>query len=158
MARLAPLQPVVVDVTELGALEDRRPVPLPPPTPWAPGDEPLWESVDLNELPNEVLKFKVCRSFRADLRHKLVLIIRAQGGYQKAGSEGAAKRLQVHRSTLFRWLRWHTCPQWRHMHERIDSAYEEAVQILVAKKMAGTKKKTRRKRNAKSLSTSPPVC
>lgn len=126
---------VLTDVVELGSLEDRRRFKEPQMTPWAPGDEPLWESINLDELANEVLKMKVCRSFRADLRHKLILIIRANGGYGKLGLDNTAKLLRVHRVTLYRWLNWLQCPRWRNVFERLDSAYEEAVQILTAKKL-----------------------
>jgi hypothetical protein len=140
MARLAPSYNIVTDVINLGDLGDRRPIPTPPMTPWAEGDEPLWESLDLNELPNEVLKMKVCRSFRADLRHKLTLIIRANGGYGSGGVDGACRRLGIKRVAIHRWLNWIAAPEGRNTFERIDSAYEEAVQILVARKMAKTKK------------------
>lgn len=142
MARIAPPFDVVTDIVNLGRdLDDRRSIPLPTPTPWAEGDAPHWESIDLNELPNEVLRMKVCRSFRADLRHKLTLIIRANGGYGNGGVYGACRRLGIQRMTMHRWLTWKTCPHERSRYEKIDSAYEEAVQLLTARKMKASSKR-----------------
>lgn len=135
MARYAPPAPVVVDILELGELGDRRVIPKPHSTPWADGDAPLWESVDLTELPNEVLKMKVCRSFRADLRHKVIMIIRAHGGYGRGGVKRACRSLRVRRMTLYRWMEWKHVPKARNVYERIDTAYEEAIQTLVAQEM-----------------------
>jgi hypothetical protein len=135
MARYATPLPVVVDLLELGADLDTRPLPDPDLKPWAPGDMPHAESVDLNEYPVELLKMKQCRSFRADLRHKLTVIIRAHGGYGHRGVEGAAKRIGVSRITLWNWLRWMTSPRTRLHFEIIDNAYAEALETLVADKL-----------------------
>jgi hypothetical protein len=145
-AKVAPPAPVLVDVVGLGDLHDKRPLPEPELAPWAPGDLPHGESIDLNEYPVELLKMKVCRSFRADLRHKLTLIIRARGGYGNKGVTGAAERLGVRRQTVYQWLKWLTAPKTRLHLERIDNAYQEAVEQLVAEKLKRRRKHKRDKR------------
>lgn len=97
---------------------------------WAPGDMPHGESTDLNEFPNEVLKLKICRSFRADLLHKLNLIVRSFGGTGNGGVQRTAQRLRVGRHSLQRWRRWEGSPRTRLVFERIDNAYLEAIEKL----------------------------
>jgi hypothetical protein len=110
-------------------------------TPWAEGDMPFSESVDLNEYPKQLLKLRQCRSFRADLRHKLEIIVRAHGGWGLGGVRRAARALQVNRFTLRRWYQWVTVPRSRLLFERIDEAYDSALETL-AKRVA-TKRKAR---------------
>lgn len=125
-------------LAELGGARDALPIPAPELAPWAEGDAPHAEEIDLNEYPVELLKLKKCRSFRADLRHKLTLIIRAHGGYGRRGVLRAAYALRVSRQTLNQWLRWEASPRSRNTFARIDNLYAEALEKLVAEK---TKKK-----------------
>lgn len=123
----------------LGADRDCRPVPVGRVVPWAEGDLPHGEDLDLNEYPVELLKMKKCRSFRADLRHKLTIIIRAHGGYGHGGLEGAAKSLRVTRQCVWLWVRWATSPRQRLMFERIDRLYSEGLETLVQEKLKNRK-------------------
>jgi hypothetical protein len=131
-------------VSEIGAEHDARPVPTGRIVPWSEGDLPHGENIDLNEYPVELLKFKKCRSFRADLRHKLEIIIRAYGGYGHRGVHRAARRLQCTRQSVMNWLRWDTSPRTRFLLERIDNAYAEAIEELVKTRLK--KKRVRKKK------------
>ena len=108
---------------------------LPPQTvtPWAEGDEPHGQSLDLDEYPVALAKLTRCRSFRADLRHKLEVIVRAAGGWGSRGVNRAADRLHVSRFTLRRWYLWRNVPRSRAALETIDNAYAEALESLAAK-------------------------
>lgn len=88
------------------------------------------ESIDLNEYPTALRGLRKCRSFRADLQHKLSVIVRAQGGWGKRGIWRASDRLSISRHTLRRWFKWETAPRTRLALERIDNAYEESLEIL----------------------------
>lgn len=143
-ASLAMPAPVVVDILELGELgarHDKLPVPPPPKTPWAPGDMPHGEDLDLNEYPVELLRLRKCRSFKADLLHKLTIIIRAHGGYGRNGLCRAARVLQVSRVSLWSWLKWRTAPAGRVTMERIDNRYADALEKLVAEKVKRSNKR-----------------
>lgn len=123
-------------LVKLGSKNDaRRKLPNRPLTPWADGDEPHGHTLDLNEYPVELLKLKKCRSFRADLRHKLTLIIRARGGYGWGGLESTAKALGVSRWSILRWLRWDTCPRAVQLFSKIDNLYADSLEKLVAEKI-----------------------
>ncbi len=91
---------------------------------------PHGQSVDLNEYPSLLKDMKKCRSFRADLRHKLEIIMRAHGGWGQRGVWRASSRLGVTRHTLRKWIKWQTSPRTRLMLETIDNAYEEAIEKL----------------------------
>jgi hypothetical protein len=114
---------------------------LPPQTltPWAAGDEPHGQSLDLDEYPSALARLTRCRSFRADLRHKLEVIVRAAGGWRKLGVKTAAKRLGVSRFTLRRWYLWRNVPRSRSALETIDNAYAESLETLA--RQAVTKKR-----------------
>jgi hypothetical protein len=129
------------ELRELGEERDRRREPKSFTAQWAPGDEPFGESLDLNEYPAALLKMKKCRSFRADLLHKLQIIMRASGGYGASGLANAAKRLRVSRVSVWRWLTWRQVPSSLLAFERIDAAYSEALERLVA---GGCQKKKRK--------------
>ena len=98
--------------------------------PWAPDDMPHAESVDLEEYPVILLGLSRCRSFRADLRHKLEIIVRAHGGHGNGGQVRAARTLQVDRHTLWAWYSWHRVPAARWLFERIDNAYALSLEKL----------------------------
>src|ERR1051325_2047063 len=93
----------------LGQARDLCPIPLPS-IPWAEGDAPAHENLDLNEYAVLVLKPRPCRTFRADLLPKLQLIMRAPGRYGRGGQIRAPSRRKVHRHTLRRWLSWKAAP------------------------------------------------
>lgn len=124
-----------VNVEDLGRERDRLKIPPPRESVWAEGDQPYGETVDLDEFPVEVLKFTKCRSFHADMRHKLTIILRAAGGYGAEGVRNAAKALRVSRWTFRRWFQWESTPQALRTFERIDNVYEEAIHTLVAEKL-----------------------
>jgi len=115
---------------------------LPPQTiaPWAEGDTPHCDTLDVKEVKSQLEGFLVCRSFRADMRHKLEIIIRAHGGYLHGGLRRAAKRLHCSRWTLRRWYLWKTIPNARGQWETIDNAYIEGIEEL-AKQRAADKRK-----------------
>ena len=136
------------DLEELGAEHDLFPPTQGEAIPWAPGDAPHGENLDLNEYPRELLRLKQCRSFRADLRHKLTVIIRAHGGVGNRGVNNAAYALFTTRQTIGRWLRWDCAPAERVTWEKIDRLYAESIEKLVAEK---TRKKNQRTRNAPRL-------
>lgn len=104
-----------------------------PASPWAPGETPHGQSVDLTEYPSALRRLRKCRSFRADLRHKLEIIVQAHGGWGTAGVNLAAARLCVSRWTLRRWAAWQLAPGSRLAFERIDNAYDEALEALAAR-------------------------
>lgn len=117
----------VLDVTELPPI---------PTEPWAEGDLPHSRSIDLDEFPSVLKGLRKCRSFRADLRHKLEIIVRAHGGYGAGGMRAAAHRLHVHRDTFRRWLQWKAVPGTRSAFGRIDDAYERSLEMLAARRVA----------------------
>jgi hypothetical protein len=125
----------------LGQARDLCPIPLPS-IPWAEGDAPAHENLDLNEYAVLVLKLRRCRTFRADLLHKLQLIMRAAGGYGRGGQIRAARRLKVNRHTLRRWLSWKAAPKTRQGFERIDDAYDLAIRELVKEKCRKKKRRS----------------
>lgn len=136
---------VIRELADLGRSRDRWRKPEPHVTAWAPGDLPHGESLDLNEYAVTLLRLKKCRSFRADLAHKLAVIIRAAGGYGSAGLTRAACLLRVSPRTLWTWMKWQNAPGQRMIWERVDRLYEEALELLVAakvKRRAQRKKKT----------------
>lgn len=100
-------------------------------------------TTDLNEYPKQLLRLKQCRSFRADLLHKLQLIIRSFGGWGNRGIWRTASRLGVSRFTIRRWLRWESFPGSIGLVERIDDTYTEAIERLAA---AASRRKQRRPR------------
>lgn len=123
-----------------GAVGTDAPVHKPAPAPidekgWQPGDLPHAENIDLVEYPNEVLKMTVCRSFRADLLHKLEIIVRANGGAGEQGVWRAASELGISRSTLGRWRTLRTYPGSRVMFETIDRVYSDSIQLLAQRKL-----------------------
>ncbi|MEI6198081.1 MAG: hypothetical protein WCS42_27510 [Verrucomicrobiota bacterium] len=138
----------ILDAEQLGAERDVRAFPIQKVIPWAEGDEPFGESLDLNEYPVELLRLTKCRSFRADLLHKLTIILRAHGGSGRGGITKAAKLLRVDIRTFGRWLRWEQAPCGRCYFEHIDNTYAEAIELLVAGRV---KKKRRRKPEQPSL-------
>lgn len=99
-------------------------------TPWADGDIPFNESLDVEAYQTTADGIRKCHSFRADLLHKLRLIIEAHGGYGTSGLSRAAQRLRIDRSTLRRWAQYIATPRTKCAFERIDSAYEEAIDKL----------------------------
>ena len=106
------------------------------PEPWAAGDLPHSLSIDLDEFPSVLRGLRKCRSFRADLRHKLEVIVRAHGGYGSGGMRAAARRIGVHRHTFRRWAQWKAVPGNRAVFGRIDDAYDRALEVLAARKTA----------------------
>lgn len=94
------------------------------------------ESLDLNEYPSVLRGIKKCRSFRADLTHKLEIILRAYGGRTNEGLWRTCLRLGTSRHSLRRWLKWERMPQGRLMYSRIDNVYEDSLEIL-AKQACG---------------------
>lgn len=126
----------MVEAENLGAERDMWPLPVQHQIPWAEGDAPHGESIDLNEYPVELLRLKKCRSFRADLLHKLTIILRAHGGYGMGhGVARASKILEVSPFTFLRWLKWEFAPRSRVSWERVDNLYEESIARLVADKL-----------------------
>lgn len=123
----------IARLRDLGKEFDLLPLPVPPMTPWAPGDEPHWESLDLNEYATRVRSLRKCRSFRADLRHKLHVIVRACGGYGQRGMWNAAYWLRTTRQALHAWLKWDRTPRFRDTWERIDARYADALELLAAR-------------------------
>ncbi len=105
-------------------------LPSAPVTAWAEGDMPRGESLDLEEYPATLLKLRKCRSFRADLRHKLEIIIRAHGGWGEGGQRRAGEALRVHRHTIRAWYLWIQVPAGRLVFERIDNVYGAALETL----------------------------
>lgn len=136
---------------EIGAERDAKVLPTGRMVPWAEGDLPHGEDIDLNEYPIELLKFKKCRSFRADLRHKLTVIIRAHGGYGHGGIVRTAERLNCTRQSVMKWIRWDSSPRLRLNFERIDNAYADAIETLV-KERVQRKRKRRKSRGARRAS------
>lgn len=125
---------------------------FPPPlkvAPWADDDFPHGQTCDLNEYPHKVLAMKVCRSFRADLRHKLEILLRAHGGYGRGGLYRAAYCLNVRPRTFASWLHWRAMPKTTAMLERLDERYVEALEILAKRQC----QKKPRRRAAKPLET-----
>lgn len=131
------------ELRELGEERDQQREPKSFTAEWAPGDEPFGESLNLNEYPVALLKMKKCRSFRADLYHKLTIIMRASGGYGSSGLLNTAKRLRVNRTTMHAWLTWRRVPRDLLTFERIDAAYSEALERLVA---GGCQKRKRKRK------------
>jgi hypothetical protein len=113
-------------------MSEERLLPLPS-SPWG-DDPPYGESIDLDEFPSVLKGLRKCRSFRADLRHKLEIIVRAHGGYGLGGMRLAARCLGVHRRTFRHWFYYRACPGSCAALESIDNAYEEALRKLAAMK------------------------
>ena len=107
---------------------------------WAePADVPYAETVDFDEVSIDELKLKRARSFRADLYHKLNILIRAFGGICAASRE-----CHCHRTQFSRWLNGHDFPRWNYLHV-IDNRYALALEILIEKKRFYKKKHQREK-------------
>lgn len=100
----------------------------------------VWEvppqglSVETDEPPASGLKLPRVRSFRADLRHKLEIIVRAHGGYGRGGVIRAARALRVSRRTLARWLQWGSAPRTRSKWARVDDLYADSLSALGARR------------------------
>ena len=120
------------ELVKLGESADLIPPKPPEPIPWAEGDMPHAETLDLDEYSITLLKMTKCRSFRADFRHKLLIIIRAHKGYGRGGCIRAAKRLHVSRVGFWQWFNFHSIPKTRLAFDIIDNAYQEALEMLVA--------------------------
>ncbi len=133
------------DPADLGAERGCRPLPKHVLPEWAAGDEPYGDSLELQEYPAQLLHFKICRSFRADLRHKLTIIMRAYGGYGDGGMKGASRALGTSIWSFQRWLRWQQFPEKRQL-EKIDTIYAESVAVLVADRMRGKAKYAKTKK------------
>lgn len=126
------------ELANLGKERDHREIPVGQVIPWAEGDMPPGESLDLNEYPSVLEGLKKCRSFRADLHHKLTIILRAHGGY--GGRSGAITRVSEflkvnNRRRVRRWLMWDSVPTRTRIFERIDNAYSDALELLAADKV-----------------------
>lgn len=92
---------------------------------WGEGNIPYSHSVEAEEPVIEELGIKRCRSFRADLHHKLKIIIRA-AGTQKT----AAMLVGVKEDSMTDWLTLKGWPARESTFQKIDSTYEYAVEKL----------------------------
>lgn len=92
---------------------------------WGEGNIPYSHSVEVEEPLVEELGMKRCRSFRADLHHKLRIIVRAVGTAKKA-----APLLGVGEDRLSCWFHLKAWPGDESTFQRIDSIYEFAVEKL----------------------------
>jgi hypothetical protein len=106
--------------------------------------QPYSETVDLNEYPKQLIKLRICRSFRADLLHKLQVIIRAHGGHRLGGVKRAARALSVSRRTICRWLAYENVPSSVTQFKRIDDAYLSATERLARRAASRRKYKDKR--------------
>jgi hypothetical protein len=128
----------------------KRVVPELPATAWDPEDVPHGQNADPHEPLHPVLRCPVLRSFRADLRQKMVTILQAYGGYGKGGLRRAAAALRLHQQTVCSYLMWRTRPDIE-TSERIDELYIDALDRLAKLKAAASMKEARRTRRQKTL-------
>lgn len=112
---------------------------------------PHGQSVDLNEYPSLLKGMMKCRSFKADLRHKLEIILRAHGGWGQRGVWRASSRLGVTRHTFRKWIRWKSSPRTRLMLELIDDVYEESIEKLAQEALREGKKRGKLELNQEVL-------
>lgn len=104
---------------------------------WGADNIPYSHSVDPEEPLIEELGMKRCRSFRADLHHKLRVIIRAYGTAKKA-----ATWIGVGEDRVSRWLHLRAWPGDERIMQKIDSCYEYSVEKLRVQNIK--KKKTQK--------------
>lgn len=90
---------------------------------WGKDNVPYSHGLSVDEPFIEELGMKRCRSFRADLIHKLRVIQKAGGGTFR----GAAYLLKVPAATFSSWINLEKAPRDRATFERIDTAYEGAI-------------------------------
>lgn len=108
---------------------------------WAEGDAPWCESMDLQEYPSVLKGITKCRSFAADLNHKLQILVKACGGWGNGGVRRACQALRIDRSQFANWRYGKTSPC-RLTLQRIDNRYSEALEILAAQLVAKRRKRT----------------
>jgi hypothetical protein len=107
---------------------------------WGKDNIPYNESVDPEEPLVEELGIKRCRSFRADLLHKLRTIRRAHGGLDKE----AAYAMKIPADRFSHWINLRQVPGTWAAFERIDSCYEYAIERLrldATRRRAGPKRR-----------------
>jgi hypothetical protein len=97
---------------------------------WGRGNTPYNRSLTVEEPLLEELGIKRCRSFRADLHHKLRIIIKVDGT-----AKIAARRIGVGEDRISKWLNLKAFPGRETTFLKIDSAYEYAVEKLRLQKL-----------------------
>lgn len=94
-------------------------------TKYEPQDVSYSEGVDFAEIPAASLNNNRCRSFRADILHKLKVIERAYG------RKDAAFKLGVKTRALSEWMAFRSVPESRPQFDKIDSLYEISIEKLL---------------------------
>lgn len=102
-------------------------------TPWAEGHSPHAQTLNPLECTVEELGAVRCRSFKADFLHKLLVILRAHGGWKYAVKDKVAARLGVSHRSFDRWIAGQNIPP-SSLFERIDNIYFESVDDIIAKR------------------------
>jgi hypothetical protein len=92
---------------------------------WGAGNIPPGLSLEFEEIMLPELGIRKCRSFRADLVHKLNIICRVRGTWAKT-----AKALGTRDCVVRAWRAWKACPGSMITLQRIDSEYEMAIEKL----------------------------
>lgn len=92
---------------------------------WGEGNIPPGLSLEFEEKMIEELGMRKCRSFRADLVHKLNIICRVRGTWEKT-----AKALGTRGCVVRAWRSWKACPGSMNTFQKIDSEYEMAIEKL----------------------------
>lgn len=109
------------------------------------------QETDLSVYPEMVRGLRGQPSFCAMLRHKLELMIRANGGRGGGGVVGTCRELGVDKGTLSSWLKFSSVPKSRLMWETIDNHYAGACERIASE--AATRK---RKRHGKTEAPKDP--
>lgn len=102
-----------------------------------PEDVPYEETAKFSENTLPFWPFKRARSFRADMMHKLGVILRAYGTQREA-----AYALKIESYVFGRWMSMKAAPAGRAVYDRLDRTYEMA---LVRLEMAHNKKQAKKK-------------
>lgn len=92
---------------------------------WGEDNIPPGLSLEFEEKLIAELGIRKCRSFRADLVHKLNIICRVRGTWEKT-----AKAIGTRGCVVRAWRAWKACPGSMITFQRIDSEYEMAIEKL----------------------------
>ena len=93
---------------------------------WGHDNIPPGLSLEFEEKPIAELGIRKCRSFRADLVHKLNIICRAHDNSWEKTAEALGKRSCVLRA----WRAFKSTPKSAGMFQRIDNLYEVSLERL----------------------------